>query len=170
MYLILYINYIGRVFVRLKESAFEPSSPMRHMCELNQVMQSEFTLSKPVLFIYSDGGPDHRLTYISVQLSLIGLFLKLDLDYLCACRTAPYHSWRNSVERVMSILNLGLQSVGLARSQMADSFEQEVSKCNTLSELRKIAERDDGFIAKIHESLSPVKQLLSEIFSPSQTP
>ena len=65
------------------------------------------------MFLYTEGGPDHRLTYLSVQLSLISLFLKLDLDLLCACRTAPFHSWRNPVERTMSILNLGFQSIGL---------------------------------------------------------
>ncbi len=40
-------------------------------------------------------------SHVSVQLSLICLFLKLDLAYLCAGRTAPYHSWRNPVERIM---------------------------------------------------------------------
>ena len=39
--------------------------------------------------IYSDGGPDHRLTYHSVQLSLISVFVNLDLDMLFAARTAP---------------------------------------------------------------------------------
>ena len=38
----------------------------------------------------------------------------LDLDYMCATRTAPHNSYRNPVERVMAVLNLGLQSVGLA--------------------------------------------------------
>ena len=79
--------YTGEIFVVLKDS------------------------SKPVLFVYSDGGPDHRLTYVSVQLSLICLFLKLDLDCLCVGRTAPYHSWKNPVEHMMSLLNLGLQCV-----------------------------------------------------------
>ena len=64
-----------------------------------------------------------------MYLSLICLFLKLDLDYLCAGRTAPYHSWRNPVERIMSILNLGLQCVGLARAEMPAEFEKEVKKC-----------------------------------------
>ena len=66
----------------------------------------------PILFLYSDGGPDHRLTYVSVQASLIALFKNLDLDILCVARTAPYQSWR---ERIMSLLNMGLQSVGLMR-------------------------------------------------------
>lgn len=106
--------YSGKVFVGLKEGAFEPSSPHRHMTELVDTIQSQNLLTeKSVLFLYSDGGPVHRLTYLSVQLSLIALFLKLDLDYPCAARTAPCHSWRNPAERVMSIVNLGLQCVGL---------------------------------------------------------
>ena len=72
---------------------------------------------KPVLFVYSDGGPNHRLTYISVQVFLIALFLLLDLDFLCAARTAPVHSWHNAVERVMPTLNLGLQCVGLMQER-----------------------------------------------------
>lgn len=54
----------------LKDGALEPSSPTRHMAELLPIIQ-EKSRSNPVLFIYSDGGPDHRLTYVSVQLSLI---------------------------------------------------------------------------------------------------
>ena len=157
----------GHVFVGLKDALFEPLSPFRHMCELLQIINSDpSAFSKPILFVYSDGGPDHRLTYISVQLSLICLFLKLDLDYLCACRTAPYHSWKNPVERVMSVLNLGLQSVGLARAEIPEAtLEQEVAMCNTLSELRKIATKNSGFISAVQDSLSPVKALLSNIFS-----
>ena len=136
------------------------------MCELHKIIQSESAVySKPILFIYSDGGPDHRLTYISVQLSLICLFLQLDLDFLCAARTAPYHSWRNPVERIMSILNMGLQCVGLARSEMPEEFEKEVSKCNNLAELRKIASKVSGFELAVQDSLSPVKVLLCNIFS-----
>ena len=133
-----------------------------HHYELHHVLTSASLIDKPILFLFSDGGPDHRLTYISVQLSLICLFLKLDLDYLCAGRTAPYHSWRNPVERIMSVLNLGLQCVGLARQQMSDEFEKEVLKCNNLSELR---EHLTEMKLMVQESLSPVKALLCSIFS-----
>ena len=104
----IFVLHVGSVFVGLKNAVFEPSSPYRHACELYQTLQST-TFNKPILFLYSDGGPDHRLTYFSVKLSLICLFLKLDLDYLCAGRTAPYHSWKNPIECIMSIINLGLQ-------------------------------------------------------------
>ena len=93
------------------------------MCELYQILQYR-QLSKSILFLYTDGGSDHRLTYLSVKLCL---FLKLDLDYLCAGRTAPYHSWRNPVERIMSVLNLGLQSVGIARVTMPDQKSANVT-------------------------------------------
>jgi hypothetical protein len=156
--------YNGKVYVGLKDTVFKPSSPFRHMTELYHTISKSGIISKPILFLYSDGGPDHRLTYVSVQLSLICLFLKLDLDYLCACRTAPYHSWRNPVERVMSILNLGLQCVGVAREKMAEEFEKEAAKANTLSELRAIAARTNGFKDAVVGSLSPVKSLLNSIF------
>ena len=53
--------------------------------ELSKLLEGN---AKPILFLYSDGGPDHRVTYISVQIALIALFRILDLDYLCAARTA----------------------------------------------------------------------------------
>lgn len=65
----------------------------------------------------------------------------------------------------MSVLNLGLQCVALPRKEMPSSFESEVSKCNNLSELRKIAEGKPKFKSAIQGSLSPVKILLSDIFS-----
>ena len=108
--------YRGQVFVGFKDTAFEQSSPLRHATELSTILSNPGG-DRSVLFLYSDGGPDHRLTYASVQVSLIALFLKLDLDFLCAARTAPSHSWRNPVERIMSTLNLGLQCVGLMRGK-----------------------------------------------------
>ena len=76
------VRYDGQVFVGVKEGAYEPSSPLRHVTELNSAL-SELNIleGKPVLFLYCDGGPDHRLTYLSVKLSLICLFLKNDLDF-----------------------------------------------------------------------------------------
>ena len=143
---------------------FEASSSILHMSELHQIISCNDSMSsKPIIFLYSDGGPDHRVTFISVQLSLICLFLQLNLDYLCAVRTAPYSSWRNPVERIMSVINLGLQCIGLARAEMPQRFEEEASKCNTLKELRRIAFRAEGFDVAVQDSLSPVKSLLTDI-------
>lgn len=54
--------------VMFKEGAFEPSSPIRHSTKLFNILQ-ERALDRPVVFIYSDGGPDHSLTFVSVKLS-----------------------------------------------------------------------------------------------------
>lgn len=156
--------YTGQVFVGLKDAAFEPSSPQRHACELQHILQSRGYASKAVLFLYTDGGPDHRLTYTSVQASLITLFKSLDLDILCVARTAPYQSWRNPVERVMSLLNMGLQSVGLMRRKMNDEDEAAISACNSLNELRQVASKHPRLKESCIDSIEPVKLLLYDIF------
>ena len=99
--------YTGKILVGLKEAVFEPSSPPRHIAELYDIVTSQDLQMKPIMFMYTNSGPDHRLTYLSVQLSFISLFLKFDLDFLCVYRTAPFHSWRNPAERIL--LNLGFQ-------------------------------------------------------------
>lgn len=48
---------------------------------------------KPLIMLVSDGGPDHRVTFHSVQVSLISVF-------------KPLESSVNPVERFMSLLNL----------------------------------------------------------------
>ena len=156
--------YTGQVVVGLKESCFEPSSPVRHCAELHSILSSRNLHSKPILFIYSDGGPDHRLTYLSVQVALITLFLELDLDFLCVARTAPFHSWRNPVERVMSLLNLGLQSIGLMRNKMDDVYESAIANCNSMTQLRKVVEKNHSVKDGTLDSVSPVKVLMSCVF------
>ena len=75
---------------------------------------------QPILAVYTDGGPDHRPTFLSVQLSWIALFRKLKL---VAVRTAPGQSFINPVERVMSLLNVALYGVSLERTRMDDQYE-----------------------------------------------
>ena len=50
--------YDGQVCILFKEGAFEHSSSTRHCTELGVLLQHK-VISRPVLFIYSDGGPDH---------------------------------------------------------------------------------------------------------------
>ena len=87
-----------------------------------------------MLLVFTDSEPDHCLTYTSIQLSLIALFLNLNL---CAARTAPNQSWRNSVERIMSILNLGFRSVGMMRKEMTPEIGRKIKHCNSLKQLRR---------------------------------
>ena len=69
----------SREFYALKESAFEPSSPIRHVAEIRSCLQSLGEVN-PILLLYTDGGPDHRIICLSVQVTLIALFRKLNLD------------------------------------------------------------------------------------------
>ena len=148
--------YRCQVQVGFKDAAFEPSSPIRRATELSHVLSSSDECCKLVLFMYSDGGPDHRLTYVSVQVSLIAIFKRLDLDLLCAARTAPAHSWRNLVERVMSTLNLGLQCVRLMWEKGDDEFEAKAERCNSLATLRDAAKRCPKFKAAALDSTLPM--------------
>lgn len=66
----------------------------------------------------SDGGGDHRPTFVSVQLGFLSLCMKYNLSYIVAGRCAPCQSYIDPIERVMSVLNLGLQSVGVMRQEM----------------------------------------------------
>jgi hypothetical protein len=155
--------YRGQVYVVNKDLVFEPSSPLRHATELMTVLESE-ELSKPIMLLYTDGGPDHRLTYLSVKLSLMCIFVALDLDMLCAVRTPPYNSWKNPPERVMSILNLGLQAVGMERKPMDGIHEDAIHSANTLGELRKRADQNEDLAAAMKDSVESVKILLNRIF------
>lgn len=88
--------YQGKVFIGFKDAAFDLLFDMLYT-ELYSSLLERIGL-KSMLFLYTDGGPDHRLTYASVQLALIALFQNLNLDILVAGTTAPHHSWRNPVE------------------------------------------------------------------------
>jgi hypothetical protein len=106
--------YNGQVYVSYKDTVFQPSTAIRHASEFFNTMMEYYNTKLPeMLILYTDGGPDHRTTFGSVQISLICLFLQGDFDFLASVRTAPYHSWMNPAERMMSIVNLALQGVSL---------------------------------------------------------
>jgi len=138
--------HIGTVHVSLKDSIFEASSPTRHTTELGRRMKKMFPNAVAVV-MYTDGEPHHNCKHMSVRLGLLALFLELDLDTMVAMRTTPTDRWGNPIERVMSVLNLGLQDVALARDEMDnDLYEKYSKKCNGMSVARKIAEAYEGVV------------------------
>ena len=157
--------YRGKVFVGLKGNCFEASSPLRHITELNKILEREGR-NKEILCVYTDGGPDHRCTYYSVKLALICLFLKGDKDMVVAVRTPPYNSWKDPAERIMSLLNIGLQSVGLVRNALEDQdLEKKLAMCSNMSEIRHLAEKEPSIKDALKKSLQPVKDLIEGVFS-----
>jgi hypothetical protein len=125
--------------VHLKDSIFQASSPTRHTAELGMLIK-DLCPSAAALILFTDGGPDHNNKHMSVRLGLLALFLELDLDTMVVMRTAPTQSWSNPVERVMSVLNLGLQGVALAREEMVEEYETEFKKCNGMNAVRNLAQ------------------------------
>ena len=160
----------GKICVTTKDKVFEASSPFRHATELLKILrehlsQNETDLDTPILAIMTDGGPDHRLTYETVKASLVEVFMQLDLDMLVAIRTAPNHSWVNPAERCMSILNLALQHVALARSEMDKKFESKAKNKSSLTALRNLATYDPQFKEAFAQSIGDVRDLVNDRFS-----
>ena len=129
---------VGNVHVILKDSIFEASSPTRHTAELGMLIKKLYP-SAAALIVFTDGGPDHNNKHMSVRLGLLALFLELDIDTMLVMRTAPTQSWANPVERVMSVLNLGLQGVALAREEMDEQYEKEFKKCNGMNVVNNVS-------------------------------
>ena len=152
--------YHGNVHVCYKDTIFQPSSPYRHVAELQKVLLGN---ESPILCVYTDGGPDHRNTHLTVQISLISLFLSLDLDMLVAARTAPQNSYRNPVERIMSQLNLGLQSIGLIRQKMPEEFEKLIKNCDSMEDIRNAATKNVGLQEAFTDSMQQPLCLLAEV-------
>ena len=155
--------YRGQVFVGIKDAVLEASSPLRHSTELYRVML-EHGNSPPILLLFTDGGPDHNVTFFKVQLGLIALFLHLNLDLLEALRTAPYNSWKNPCERVNCILNIGLQAVGLMRKQMPDNMEEPLKHCTSMDDICKEVSKNQALNEALQDSIEPVKLLLTSVF------
>ena len=67
----------GATFVTNKDKVTQPSSALRHSAEMKSLIRLNYdgmVASKPVLVIVSDGGPDHRVTFGSVQVASLSLF------------------------------------------------------------------------------------------------
>ena len=83
-----------------------------------------------------------------------------------AVRTPPYGSWKDPAERIMSILNIGLQTVGLMRNESPyRDIEARLKKCNSKKEIRSYAEKDPEVKNEVLDSVKGVKDLLESVFS-----
>lgn len=115
-----------------------------------------------MLFLYSDGGPDHRTNYKSVQIASVAMFISLDLDMFVAARTGPMLIYCNPAERAMSCLNLALQNLSICR-ESAGNMELWLS-LKSLKALRKASERDHSIQDSFVASIKPVMDTLKERF------
>ena len=107
-----------------------------------------------VLAIKTDGGPDRHCSHASVQLAYLCLAVHLDLDMLILLRTAPGQSYVNPVERVMSLLNLGMQGLALARVLCSPETEAVLKGAGGLKAIREALTKADGDSAGPPNSLT----------------
>lgn len=140
----------------LNDSIFQSSSPLRHSAEIRQMLALTGNFGKPIRVIYRDEGSDHRVTYPSVQLALVALFLIDDLDVLLAARCCPSHSNTNPAERWHSVMNLAFQFLSLERLSMDSQYERVMQRSDTMKAIRDAGEKVHGFFEALTESLSDV--------------
>ncbi len=79
---------------------------------------------------------------------------------LIALRTAPYHSWANPAERIMSIINLGLQGVAIMRDMMNMELEDIFKKADTLEEICAAADKNEDLKNGLCNCILNIQQLL----------
>ena len=130
----------GQVYYGVKNMVTQAITALRGVAEMGKILDLEGSQASR-FFAITDGGEDQQMDYLSLQKSLIGLFLHHDMDEILVCRPAAGLSYRNSVERVHAIANLGLQYVGIMRQKMRADMEERIINCNSNDELRKASER-----------------------------
>ena len=65
------------------------------------------------LLIETDGGPDHAISTLKNKLAIFAMFLVTRVYKLIVIRGCPGLSYLNTVERTMSVLNIGLANLAL---------------------------------------------------------
>ena len=63
----------------------------------------------------------------------------------------------------MSVLNLGLQLVGLARRQVEEEMESEIQRCTTMLQIRELALKKPSIKESLLDAVSPVNVNLADI-------
>lgn len=149
--------YQGQVYVAVKSSIMQPSTVVRAHCELSKLLLSQKLENQTVGIMLTDGGPEHNLAFTSVQIALILLWRLVKFDTLVVCRSCPQNSWTNEVERVMSVLNLGLYSMCFSRSRMIpevnENRESNETSIAASSELLEQKWRSSGTTCLLRERL-----------------
>ena len=156
--------YFGQVFYGFKSMVSERSSAMRCAAEIAYVMTENFDKTPPYLHVYSGGGPERKTDNLSVQKSYIVLFLQHNFEEILITQTAANLSYRNPVERVNSIANLGLHSIGMVRKPMSKNLEKLMHNANSNDEFRRLCDANESLRKELAESLDQPKRTLEHVF------
>lgn len=154
----------GKVTTIINDSVFQMASPFRHNAALAQLISNTQESVPPILMKFTDGGTDQRNTLESVRCATICLFREMNFDMVVLGRCAPGHSYINSAERIMSLLNIGLQNVALTREASSDENEAHFRRCNSMAELRDRTNKYPELKQAWLESVEPVQSLIRNRF------
>jgi hypothetical protein len=170
----------GHIIVAIKDKATQVSSSMRHAVEFSakvrllvardDELRKQHASSDDVpegtsmpygMVLRADGGSDRNPKNLSVQLSMLFLFMDLDVDFLILEITAADVSHVNEVEGVMPTANVVLQHQAFARGRMSPHFENKFKSANSGKGIRKVIETsEDGAqcLEAWRESMEPVRR------------
>ena len=98
--------------------ATDPLSALHNVMKVEDILTHCYQRKQnipPIIIFYTDGSPEHRSNFQSVKIALDALQKSLNADMLVAIRTAPGHSFRNPVEKVNCVLNIGLYGIAIMR-------------------------------------------------------
>ncbi|MES9904556.1 MAG: hypothetical protein ABW168_18000, partial [Sedimenticola sp.] len=155
--------YKGHVTTIINDSVLQSSNPMRHAASVIKLVKG--IEDKPTVILkFTDGGTDHRNNLEHVKCASICMFKELDLDMYIAARCAPGHSWTNPAERVMSILNVGLQNCALSRTKGSEETEAQLKKCGSMDAIRKATAIKPELKEEWEMSVAPVRKVIEERF------
>ncbi|KAF2897607.1 hypothetical protein ILUMI_08576 [Ignelater luminosus] len=110
------VSYSGPTCISIRGGAIDSSTAETHRQDLikylhHDKMRDYFWSNnriKPVLVVFSDGGPDEAPRNEKVLQAAVKSFKMLDLDAMFVCTNAPHQSARNPVERRMAPLSRDL--------------------------------------------------------------
>ena len=172
----------GEITVSLHDAIFNPSTSRHHAASMvgyirekakstaeeikknalpGEVIEitGEFikTCMPFVVLLETDGGPDHNIKFLRNVLSLFAVFLVGNMDKLVAVRGCPGHSYLNTVERCMSILNLGLANLALSLDPEAPDWVFDLIEGN--NSMKKIREEVAQYDAELKKAIQHLERL-----------
>ena len=121
---------------------FDPFVIFDHCAQFIDTLRKK-GLNPTVLILQTDGGPDHSMKRVMVQLALNATFRELDVDHFVVLRCAPNGSARNKIERSMSVLNLALAHVSTRRGDMEPWAEKAVANASSMQAVRDVAKEKE---------------------------
>jgi hypothetical protein len=134
------VTYSGPTYVAIRSAKHDSSTALSHLEDMNRInslpsfQNSLFTtdgLSKPVMIITVDGGPDENPRYEKTICCAKIYFREHDLDALYIATNAPGRSAFNRVERRMAPLSHDLAGVILPHDQFGSHLNSRAETTDT---------------------------------------